>query len=290
MNAPITRLYPAPAQQCPLPGLYFRHDLRALGRPGRPYIYSNFVASLDGRISQPDPRTGRHPPPAAIRHPHDWRLYLELAAQADAVLISGRRLRQLCADNSSELHCVSDLSRGDVAQWRRERGLPPQPACIVLTASLDLPAAALAERAQGELIVISGARPEKNRVTQLEAAGLDLVFTGTARVSGHDVYRVAAERRYSTVYSIAGPEVLYTLVADDRLDRLYLTFALRLVAGRDYDTLLRGDALPRPVAPRLHELYFDPPAGPYPGLLFASLEGEPGHRAEPAILPRNRPY
>ena len=277
MNAPILRLYPAPAQSFPLSGLYLRHRLRERGKPGHPYIYSNFISSLDGRISQPDPRTGRRPPPAALRHPDDWRLYLELAAQADAVLVSGRRLRELCADHSV-LRCIPDLAHGDVARWRQEQGLPPQPACIVLTASLDLPAEKLSARAPGELVVISGARAEQSRVEQLQAAGVEVVLTSDARVSGGDVYRVAAERRYATVYSIAGPQVLYTLVAAGRLDRLYLTFALRLLAGADYDTLLRGGLLAPPFAPRLHELYFDPPADQRPGLLLASFDR--GEQAE----------
>ena len=52
MNADtIWQLYPAPSREVPLPGLYLRHDLRRYGPElGRPFVYTNYVASIDGRM------------------------------------------------------------------------------------------------------------------------------------------------------------------------------------------------------------------------------------------------
>src|SRR5438309_2107204 len=110
MNALVDRLYPAPPLRLSLTGLYLGHELRTRARPGEPYVYSNFIASLDGRISELDPRSHRRVPPRAIRHPHDWQLYLELAAQADAVVVSGRRWRELRTETDGAIQCVPDLA------------------------------------------------------------------------------------------------------------------------------------------------------------------------------------
>jgi len=57
---------------------------------------------------------------------------------------------------------------------------------------------------------------------------------------------VLAGRDLRYVYAVAGPGVLRTLVAADRLNRLYLTTVFRLLGGDAIATLLRGDALQPP--------------------------------------------
>ena len=54
------------------------------------------------------------------------------------------------------------------------------------------------------------------------------------------------------------------------LERLYVSGAHVALAGRDFDTLTRGDTLAPPFAFRLNELYLDPPSDDKPELLFAS--------------------
>src|SRR5689334_17075453 len=109
MESPLTRLFPQPGDTRPLRGLYLSHDLRGRANTDQPYIYSNCVVSLDGRIAVAD-ANGSSGPPRSIAHDNDWRLYLELAAQADAVLTSGRRLRELLRENKSTLECVSQTN------------------------------------------------------------------------------------------------------------------------------------------------------------------------------------
>jgi hypothetical protein len=72
-------------------GRYLRHRLHRQNRMGGPCVYSNYVMSLDGRIALGCPHPGV---PKAITSDADWRLYQELAAQADVLLTSGRYLRE----------------------------------------------------------------------------------------------------------------------------------------------------------------------------------------------------
>lgn len=269
MDAPVDRLFPFPASRLPLSGLYLAHDLRSKGRPGRPYIYGNFITSLDGRISEPDTKDSRGPP-RAIRHPHDWRLYLELAAQADALVVSGTRLRELAAASDNGWQCVPELTSGALAAWRQANGLSPHPVCIVLTATM--PRITRTPSRSAPMLVITGDATNGESAEHLKAAGIEVVRTAQTRISGDTLYRILQERDYSTVYSVGGPQTLHTLASARRVDRLYLTLALRLLAGRDFNTILWGNAL-TPAAPfELYEMYYDTSRRELPPLLYASFD------------------
>ena len=266
----IARLYPEPATR-PLAGTYLAHDLRARGTADEPFVYTNFIASLDGRIAQRDPHTGRYGVPRTIANDSDWRLYLELAAQADAVLTSARRLREL-ATIGRTLRCVADLATRDLAIWRRERGLPPFPACMLVTTTLDLPFDAMRTLEHDEIAVLSAAVPTPAQRRALDDVGATLVPIAADRVRGRDIVEAARRHGYRTLYSIGGPNVLRTLTADGAIQRLYLTHAHRLLAGDDYATLLAGESLLPPVALRLHELYLLAAHGESPQMLLASYD------------------
>ena len=142
MNDNLIRLYPLPSQEVPLVGLYLDHDLRRFAeRLGRPFVYSNFVTSLDGRIAIPGPTGSGLIVPKQIANRRDWRLFQELVVQADVIISSGRYLRDYAEGHAQEILRTDDndpLFAG-LRQWRIERGLPPQPDIAVISASLDFP-------------------------------------------------------------------------------------------------------------------------------------------------------
>lgn len=265
----LIRLFPHYATRA-LDGAYLAHGLRARGTPETPFIYTNFISSLDGRIAQRDPETGRYGVPRPIANDLDWHLFLELAAQADAVVTSGRRLRELAARGRS-LRCVPDLAGAHYAAWRREHTLSPFPACIILSASLDLPYDALRRLEHDELVILTTTQPTPAQRAALDAAGASYVHVPD-HVRGTTVRDVARRRGYRTVYSIGGPKVFHTLAQDGVLHRLYLTLSHRLLAGDDYDTLLAGPSLQPPVALTLHELNLLAASNDAPQMLLASYD------------------
>jgi len=118
----VIELYPAPGMSRPLHGLYLDQDLRqTAGADG--FVYTNFISSLDGRIAMPGPNDRPRVPPA-IANAKDWRLFQELAAQADVLLTSGRYLREYHPTNSQDvLAPYADPALRDLEQWRLARGL-----------------------------------------------------------------------------------------------------------------------------------------------------------------------
>jgi hypothetical protein len=85
----LLRLYPEPRQEVELRGLYLAHELHRRGGPHAPFVYADFVSSLDGRIAVAD-----LVPPELIGG-NDLRLLLELQAQADCVITHAGYLRAL---------------------------------------------------------------------------------------------------------------------------------------------------------------------------------------------------
>lgn len=261
MTAPVTRLYPQRGE-CPLHGLYLAHDLRERTPTRRPFVYTNFISSLDGHISETDPDTGRRRVPKALANPRDWRLYMELLAQCDVVLTTARHLRAVAAGRQRELLSLQDREYADLAAWRRQRGLPPLPVTAVLSNRMDFPDSVI-DQLPGGLLILTGGDSNPARVVALRRAGIDVV-QGRGTMEGGEITKLLAERKLQQVYSIAGPAVMHTLLRARALDRLYLTLAPQLLAGEPFDTLTRGPALEPPAGFRLHELYWDG-AAPSPG-------------------------
>lgn len=267
--AEVSRLYPAPPATVALEGLYLGENLRE----GAPLVYTNFIASLDGRIAAPDAH-GRSRVPPAIANPHDWRLYMELLAQADAVFTTGRHLRAVAAGRHADLLTLTEEHR-DLIDWRRRRTLPRHPDCVAVSRSLDLPAAALCGCHPGRVLIITNTNAPEERAEALMKAGIDVLRVSAPGIDGRAIVQALRARGYGHIYSIAGPRVLYTLLEANVLDSLYFTFAFRALGGERFDTLLRGRPFDSPRGFTLRSLYHDPSVPAGAGQLFMCLARTP---------------
>ncbi len=254
-QAKVLRLYPAPQQAMSLEGLYLELNLHREASAGDILIYANYIASLDGRISICDTETGRYCVPAAIANARDWRLYQELAAQADVLITSARYFRQWAEGRAQAALPIGD-EYPDLAGWRRTEGLAIQPAVAIVSRSLDIPLDALAHFTGRAIYVFTVESADANRVTALRDAGVHVVAAGTTGVDGVVLRRELAALGFHSACMIAGPEVHATLLDAGVLDRLFLSQRHVLIGGRDFHTLLEGTAS-GPCRCQLLSLYYD---------------------------------
>lgn len=274
MDRPILRLYPTPSEERPLAGTYLAPGLPD-GLADEPIVYTNFISSLDGRISEVDPKSGRRRVPEAIANERDWRLYLELAAQADVLLTTSRHLRAVADGRHGGLPDFA--GHPDLAGWRRARGMPPQPALAAVSEGLDIPVEALQRRYSGTVAVLAASSAPASKVERLEAQGATVLPAGTGpALDGRAISRALAARGWSRIYSIAGPRVAHALLAGGVLDRLYLTFATLVLGGREFDTLTLGNGLAPPARFTPTELYLDRSAPAGAAQLFGIFDTVPG--------------
>ncbi len=266
----VLTLYPGDRQELNLAGLYL-DDLPTEG--GHPFIYANFLASLDGRIALRN-SDGRKGVPEAIANDRDWRLYSELLVQADAVLTTGHHAKALAAGEQTDMMTIAHERYPDLRDIRRSRGLSEHPACIVVTSRLDFPAAALKEAHPGAILAISPPM-DAAKTRAAHKAGVETVMVGSgSQVAGRDVLRVLNERGLRRVYMVGGPRLFHGLLADGIVHRLYLTTACRLLGGEeDVETPVRGPAFPLPPEARLRGLALD--LDGQPQQIFASYDLSP---------------
>jgi hypothetical protein len=231
----VTRLLPAPIAEVPLAGLYLASRLHERRAADRVFVYTNFISSLDGRISVGGDDGGR---PAGVpdwlANPRDWRLYQELAVQADVIITSGRYLRDFAAGRVGSIFTFDDdTEMEDLAVWRKGAGLARLPAVAVISRGLTFDPDA-ARRLGRDVIAIGAANVDTNRVRELEADAITVV-QGV----------------------------------------LYVTQVTRLLGGRTYATLDEGELLDPPPTMEAVSVYLDPAGAGGAAQLFAAFELRP---------------
>lgn len=273
MTDRILQLAPTAGLSLPLQGLYLQAAVPPPDWPGRTFVYSNFVTSIDGRIALADPAPGVTRVPDTIANPRDWRLFQELAAHADLLLSSGAYLREFAAGQAQDgLPVSSKPPYADLIAWRQSRDLPAQPDVAVFSNSLDftLPSAWLREKRR--VFVLTTANSGSAAARQLTAAGATVVSFSGSSVGGSAAVDFLTKQGYRRVYSVGGPHVLRTLLADDVLDTLFLTTVHRLVGGSGAPGILEGAPLSMPADFRLNTLYYDPHSHEGIGQTFARYD------------------
>jgi riboflavin biosynthesis pyrimidine reductase len=276
MSKEIRQLYPGPQEQRTLQGLYLSHDLRHLAASfGKPYVYANFVASLDGRIAVAHPTRPGLMVPKATANERDWRLFQEIAAQADLIISSGRYLRDWADGRAQEILQVDDPRFADLRDWREEQGLALQPDIAIISHSLNFPIPDVLTAGGRRVVVFTTAEHDPARVPQIEEKAGKVIVAGKEgqkSVDGALMLQEIQELGYHTVYSAAGPKILHLLLQGKALNRLYLTYASRLLGGETYATILEGASLDPPADLTLNALYHDPLALDGLGQLFAAYD------------------
>lgn len=272
MSRTIFRLYPPPYSETPLRGLYLPLNLHQLGTPDKPFVYANFLTSLDGRIALEDAE-GQAYLPKSLTTPDDFRLFLELQAQADCLITHGGYLRALAERRLGNILQIGAHEAGrDLPAWREAQGLPPQPALVIASASLDFPMpASLREHGQ-TCYIATGAEADPAKVAYWQAQGYEVIRAGNGQqVEGAALTRELGARGYRTLYLIAGPQMLDTMVRDGCLVRMFQTITHQLMGGEAFRSLLPGPELGSAGHVRLLSLYYDPESPPGAGQWFAQF-------------------
>jgi riboflavin biosynthesis pyrimidine reductase len=209
--------------------------------------------------------------PDQITNPRDWRLFQELAVQADIIITSGRYLRDYAKGRSQEiLRVYDDPQFADLKDWRTERGLSPQPDLAVISGSLDFPVPPALIQGDRNIIVITTDRADPVRIKELGRQTGEVIIAGEGSVNGCMLVESLLEMGYRTIYNATGPKVLHLLLAAGVLDRLYLSFVNRLLGGSPFSSIVEGGLLDPPADFILNTIYLDPHALNGLGQLFTS--------------------
>ena len=277
MTSRLIELYPEPGRSRDLAGTWLEQRVHRLGRIGAPLIYGSFVASLDGRIALADPATGVLALPAAIVTRHDFRLLQELMAQADCFITHGGYLRAIESGALDDiLQAGASRDTADLARWREQQGLAPQPGIVVASATLHfkVPQSVRDHGQRVTIVTVPSAPPE--RIRKLEREGFQVIVTGHgSQVEATPLAALVSELGYRSAYLVAGPRLLDSMLRQRRLGRLFLTITHQIVGGERFATLTSGALLGTAGHLRLRTLYYDAALPEGAGQWFAQFEPSP---------------
>ena len=277
MAGEIIQLHPPSKQTFPLAGLYLNHNLRQYAiQTQQPFVYGNFITSLDGRIAIPHPsKPGPSKPgltvPPQTANSRDWRLFQELAVQADLIISTGRYLRDYADGRAQEiLRVYDDPQFVDLHAWRTAQNLPPYPDLAIISTSLNFDIPAVLATSDRVVNIFTVAQANYERIKALEAQGNQVMIVGETTVDGQRLLAAMAQLGYQTIYSAAGPKIMHMLLTARVLNRLYLTQAHRLLGGQPFASMVEGEQFTSAVGMRLNSLYYDPAGVDGWGQLFLS--------------------
>lgn len=266
----LLRLYPPSYGEIPLQGLYLEHRLHELGAQGSPFVYANFLSSLDGRIALEDTDDGKTYIPKHLISASDFRLFMELHAQADCLITHGGYLRAL---SEGRLGNILQIRDADLAEWRRSNGLKAHPDIVIASSSLNFPLHNSLRNYGQKVFIATGRGADPTAVAAWRKQGYPVLFTGDCRlVHGAPLIRELSNLGYQCIYLIAGPQMLDTVVRERQLRRLYLTITHQLMAGKDFRTLLTGDMLGESGNLLLSSVYYEQGSPVGSGQFFTCFE------------------
>lgn len=260
MSKKLIRLFPGPGETEPLHGLYLRRPMLADGNLSRPFIYANFLSSLDGRIALYDLYEDQHILPSQLKCEEDFQLFLELYAQADCIITHGGYMRSLAA---GRLGNVLQLPNGEslnyLHEWRADQGMAASPDVVILSGSLDFPWHDSLDSSGQNVHIATGGKAHDDRRQAWQQAGHQIhQFGNSDHVDVEKLMEFLSQQGYKSVYLVAGPHLLNDLIVHGWVDRIFLTISLQFLGGESFKTLLSGPVLGDQGCLQLQRLYMDP--------------------------------
>jgi riboflavin-specific deaminase-like protein len=216
----MDRLFPDPAPTS-APDQVAALDLVALAGDVRPYVVSNFVVTLDGRVTLGG-RSG------AIGSDQDTAMLVALRTRVDAVMIGAGTMRA---------ECYGRVIRDPAKRERRERdGLPHDPLMVIVSGRLDLPwDAPLFTEGGGRVLIFtaSDADPPETATPLRVVRHSEQVDLAAA------LAYLRRERGVRALLCEGGPRLHAQLIEEQLIDELFVTHAPK-VAGGEGPTLVAG--------------------------------------------------
>ena len=216
---------------------------------GRPWVISNFVATLDGVASLGDPALHGGGEISGY-NAHDRMVMGLLRAVADAIVVGAGTLR---ADSNHQWTArkVFPALAADFAELRQRLGLEPEPLNVFVSGRGDIDFG-FRVFAAGELpVIIVTTDAGANRLNLQSVPKMVRICSvgKQEHVSAADVLGTIERVHPSRIILVeGGPQLMADFLAEGKLDELFLTVAPQ-VAGRDRSAERPGFVAGRLFAP-----------------------------------------
>lgn len=272
MAKKLLQLFPPSSEKVELKNLYlYKHGWFA-NNATQPRVAANFLSSLDGRIAVSPSAQTKTELPKDLTSDEDFRLFLELHAQADCLITHGGYMRALAENKLGNiLQIPNNKDYEDLYNWRALQGLNPHPTLVIASSSLEFPMhPSLKEHGQ-KVYIATSQQSEPSKRKTWEDQGYKVIVAGEKKVDGKPLIDALCKEDLKHFYLIAGPKMLHTMIKDKKLSHLYLSNAQQLLGGEFFNTMLDGEILTTPKL-ELKSLFYDDNSENGHGLFFSNYD------------------
>ena len=272
MAKKLQQLFPPSSEKVELKNLYlYKHGWYA-NNATQPKVAANFLSSLDGRIAiSPNAQT-KTELPKSLTSDEDFRLFLELHAQADCLITHGGYMRSLAENKLGNiLQLPSNKECEDLYNWRALQGLKPHPTLAIASTSLDFPMHPSLKENNQQVCIATSEQAEQSKIKQWQDQGYKVIVAGNEKVEGKPLIDALSKENLKHFYLIAGPKMLHTMIKDQQLSNLYLSHSQQLLSGEFFNTMLDGEILTTPKL-ELKSLFYDNDSVNGHGQFFSNYE------------------
>ncbi|MEA3188753.1 MAG: hypothetical protein QOD99_2583 [Chthoniobacter sp.] len=212
-------------------------------KTARPFVAVNFALTFDGKIST------RNFTPSDFSSKRDKLRLLEIRATGDALLIGKGTLE---TENMS-----MGLPDKELREERVARGQEPYPMRVIVSNSGRIKASlkVFAQSISPLIIYSTNKMPAAVQRRISSHCSLHLHESATVDV-GAMLAHLRSFYKVKRLICEGGPTLLRSLLADDLVDEINITFCPHVFGGKDAPTLtgVPGDFLPRSIACKLHKM------------------------------------
>ena len=198
----------------------------------RPHVFINVAVTADGKIDTFERRG------AAISSTRDKERVDLLRAEADAVLVGGRTLR----DEDPSLTVKSEELRAG----RVQRGLPPNPMKVGIAGEAKLmPDGDFLNAGPARIVIFTTARTSQGELARLKAAGVETFVLGESQVDIRKALEILHELGVRRLMVEGGATLNAELLRMGVVDEVMMYVAPMLFGGGSAPTLADGPGLTR---------------------------------------------
>ena len=232
-----------PGHALPLPPALARlyGQLEFPPHPGRPYVFGNFVTSLDGVVALNSAQVGSGGGEISGFNEHDRLVMGLLRAIADAVVVGAGTLRA-APDHLWTSRVIYPPLEEAYQELRASLGKTEPPLNVIVTArgTLDLSLPVFQSGVVPVLIVTTESGADRlGKPADLPHVHVS-VATGAGEVSAAAVLEaIGRQRACDLILTEGGPQLIGEFLKERLLDELFLTLAPQVV-GRDSTTSRPG--------------------------------------------------
>lgn len=196
----------------------------------RPYSYSNFVMSHDGRVSFSIPGHEGGGDVSGFNRHDQWLMALA-RARADAVVVGANTLRTE-SEHEWTAGFIFPEDEQAFADFRKAEGRNELPLQVIVTRSGELNADAAIFQSDEFRVLVATSNLGSQRLSEVSLPNTEVLEFGDTDVNMSKLYR-SLHKDYGcqTILCEGGPKLYASVVESNQLDEEFLTYSPVLIGG-----------------------------------------------------------